>query len=50
MGMNSDHCSKEKKAARLVAEKKTEAVQQVLGEEAVLEMDDADVDAVFEGG
>src|SRR5882762_9291554 len=50
MGMNSDHCSKEKKAARLVAEKKTEVVQQILGEEAVLEMNDADVDAAFEHG
>src|ERR1700685_1738684 len=50
MGMNSDHCSKEKKAARLAAEKKTEAVKQILGEDAVLVMDNADVDAAFEHG
>jgi len=33
-----------------VAEKKQRAVQQILGEEAVLEMNDADVDAVFQHG
>src|SRR6266516_3595592 len=36
-GMNSDHCSKEKKDARLMEKKKTAATYQVLGEEEILE-------------
>jgi len=50
MGMNSDHCSQGEESCSIVAEKKTEAVQQMLGEEAVLEMDGVDVDAAFECG
>ena len=38
MGMNSDHCSKEKKDARLLEELKAWAVNQSLGEEVMLEM------------
>ena len=38
MGMNSDHCSKEKKDAWLLEELKAWAVNQSLGEEVMLEM------------
>jgi len=38
MGMNSDHCSKDKKDAWLLEELKAWAVNQSLGEEVMLEM------------
>jgi hypothetical protein len=41
---------KKKSSSTCARERKTEAVEQILGEEAVLEMNDADVDAAFEDG
>ncbi|KAF8813366.1 hypothetical protein BYT27DRAFT_7250897, partial [Phlegmacium glaucopus] len=47
MGIHSDHCAKEKKDARLLEELKAWAVDQSLGEEAMLEMSLQDIDAMF---
>ena len=38
MGMNSDHCAKEKKDARMLEDLKAWAVDQHLGEEMLLDM------------
>ncbi|KAF8804582.1 hypothetical protein BYT27DRAFT_7213745 [Phlegmacium glaucopus] len=47
MGIHSDHCAKKKKDARLLEELKAWAVDQSLGEEAMLEMSLQDIDAMF---
>jgi hypothetical protein len=45
-GANSDHCSKEKKAARLMAELKQEAIRQKLGEDKIGEKSLSEIEAV----
>ncbi|KJA18866.1 hypothetical protein HYPSUDRAFT_69639 [Hypholoma sublateritium FD-334 SS-4] len=47
-GMNSDHCSTEKKTARLLKEQKEFAVNQHLGEEKMLDMTILEVQQYFE--
>ncbi|KAF9476975.1 hypothetical protein BDN70DRAFT_811358 [Pholiota conissans] len=47
MGMNTDHCSKEKKDARMLEELKAWAVDQHLGEEKMLDMSVADTAKYF---
>jgi len=50
VGMNSDHCAKEKKDARLLEELKHWAVDQSLGEDAMLELTLPEINALFEKG
>ena len=47
VGMNTDHCSKEKKDARLLEELKAWAVDQHLGEEAMLGLSMAEINELF---
>jgi len=47
-GVNTDHCAKEKKTARLLEALKTWAIDQSLGEEAMLEMSLEDIEAMFQ--
>ena len=47
MGMNTDHCSKEKKDAQLFEELKAWAVNQNLGEEVMLEMSMDEITQLF---
>jgi hypothetical protein len=48
MGMNSDHCSKEKKTARLGKGKKSDAVLQIAGEDEMLEKPSNETDFAFQ--
>jgi len=47
IGMNTDHCSKEKKIARLIGEEKIAAVQELLGEKALAEKPTDEEEAIF---
>ena len=47
-GMNTDHCTKEKKIARLVGEEKLAAIQVLLGEQALSEKSADEDAAIFE--
>ena len=47
VGMNTDHCSKEKKDARLLEELKAWAVDQHLGEEPMLGLSMAEINKLF---
>ena len=47
MGMHGDHCSKEKKLARLGSEKKIEAVHEIAGEDEMLDKPSEETDAAF---
>jgi hypothetical protein len=46
--MNSDHCAKEKKDARMLEELKNCAVEQSLGEDAMFELTIQQIDGLFE--
>jgi hypothetical protein len=48
VGMNSDHCAKEKKDARMLEELKNWAVEQSLGEDAIFELTTQQIDGLFE--
>ena len=48
VGMNTDHCSKEKKDARLLEELKAWAVNQKLGEDALLEMSIEEINQLYQ--
>ena len=48
VGMNSDHCAKEKKDARMLEELKNWAVEQSLGEDAIFELTPQQIDGLFE--
>lgn len=48
VGMNSDHCAKEKKDARMLQELKNWAVEQSLGEDAIFELTTWQIDELFE--
>ncbi len=47
-GVNTDHCAKEKKTARLLEALKIWAIDQPLGEEAMLGMSLEDIEAMFQ--
>ena len=48
MGINSDHYAKEKRDARMLEELKKCAVEQFLGEDAILELTIQQIDGLFE--
>jgi len=48
LGINSDHCAKEKKDARMLEELKNWAVEQSLGEDAIFELTTQQIDGLFE--
>ena len=48
MGMNSDHCSKEKKTAHGAKEKKVDAIYQLAGEDEWLNKPSAETDIAFQ--
>jgi hypothetical protein len=50
MGMNADHCKKEKKVGHGMEEKKKEAVRELLGEDTVLNDLSQKTDLAFQKG
>ena len=48
VGINSDHCAKEEKGARMLEELKNWAVEQPLGEDAIFELTTQQIDGLFE--
>jgi hypothetical protein len=49
-GMNTDHCAKEKKDAQMLKELKEKAVNQHLGEEAMLDKSSGEIHEIYQKG